>query len=146
MGQLIFGYSSATESLEVNYIRVRKPEGRVIDTPAANAQDFAPEILREAPTYTDYRQRHISVASLQPGDLLEYHVIIHVSTAMAPHEFWYEHSFSKEIAVREERLEIDIPCSHLWKACSRSNKQASRDLPSRTLISAAVGRHKSRRH
>ena len=27
-GQLVFGYSSATEKLEVEYVRVRKPDGR----------------------------------------------------------------------------------------------------------------------
>src|SRR5229473_6240103 len=67
-GQLIFGYSSATEELEVEYVRVRKPDGRVVVTPDSTAQDFAPDVLKEAPMYSDYRQRHISVAGLQPGD------------------------------------------------------------------------------
>ena len=31
-GQLIFGYSSATEKLEIEYVRVRKPDGQVIET------------------------------------------------------------------------------------------------------------------
>src|SRR5579859_1138596 len=95
LGQLVFGYSSATEKLDVNYVRVRKPDGRVIETPASTAQDFAPEVLREAPTYSDYRERHVSVAGLQAGDVLEYHTVTHVTTPLAPHEFWYEHSFSK---------------------------------------------------
>src|SRR5262249_31882590 len=59
LGQLVFGYNSATEKLEVNYVRVRKPTGEVIETPATNAQDFAPETLRSAPMYSDYRQRHM---------------------------------------------------------------------------------------
>ncbi len=66
-GQLQFGYSSATEKLEVNYVRVRKPDGQVVETPAANAQDFAPEVLRFAPMYSDYRERHITVVALRPG-------------------------------------------------------------------------------
>ena len=32
-GQLVFGYSSATEKLEVEYVRVRKPDGQVVATP-----------------------------------------------------------------------------------------------------------------
>ena len=63
-GQLVFGYSSATEKLEVEYVRVRKPDGRVVVTPESTAQDFAPDVLKEAPMYSDYRQRHISVAAL----------------------------------------------------------------------------------
>ena len=69
-GQLVFGYSSATEKLEVEYVRVRKPDGQVVVTPESTAQDLAPDVLKEAPMYSDYRQRHISVAALQPGDTL----------------------------------------------------------------------------
>src|SRR6266403_58609 len=71
-GQLVFGYSSATEKLEVEYVRVRKPDGQVVLTPESTAQDFASDVLKEAPMYSDYRQRHISVTALQPGDTLEY--------------------------------------------------------------------------
>ena len=74
LGQLVLGYSSATESLEVDYVRVRKPNGQVIETQVANAQDFAPDVLRQAPTYSDYRERHVSIANLQAGDTLEYHM------------------------------------------------------------------------
>jgi hypothetical protein len=48
-GQLVVGYSSATEKLTIDYVRVRKPGGEVVDTPEANAQDFAPEIFASAP-------------------------------------------------------------------------------------------------
>ncbi len=121
-GQLIFGYSSATESLDVDYVRVRKPDGRVVATPAANAQDFAPDILRQAPTYSDYRQRHVSVVDLRPGDVLEYHVIIHVTTPLAANEFWYEHTFPRQVAVGESRLVIDLPQSRKVKLKSPERK------------------------
>src|SRR5229473_2907984 len=108
-GQLVFGYSSATEKLDVEYVRVRKPDGKVVVTPDSTAQDFAPDVLKEAPMYSDYRQRHISVAGLQPGDTLEYRTVTRVLTPLAAGNFWYEHSFPKGIAVNEDRLEIDIP-------------------------------------
>ncbi len=110
LGQLIFGYSSATETLDIDYVRVRKPDGHTVDTPPASAQDFAPEILREAPMYSDFRQRHVSVVSLQSGDLLEYHTITHVKP-LAPGQFWYEDLFPKQFAVRESRLQLDVPKS-----------------------------------
>jgi len=108
-GQLIFAYSSATENLEIDYVRVRKPDGRVVITSTKDAQDFAPDVLREAPMYSDYRQRHVSVADLRPGDTLEYHSIVHVTLAYAPHEFWYQHTFPRDTAIGEERLEINVP-------------------------------------
>ena len=108
-GQLVFGYSSATEKLEVEYVRVRKPDGRVVGTPESTAQDFAPDVLREAPMYSDYRQRHISVAALEPGDTLEYRTVTRVLTPLAAGNFWYEYTIPKGVAVNEDRLEIDIP-------------------------------------
>jgi tetratricopeptide (TPR) repeat protein len=108
-GQLVFGYSSATEKLEIEYVRVRKPDGQVIVTPESTAQDFAPDVLKEAPMYSDYRQRHISVAALQPGDTLEYRTVIRVLTPLAVGNFWYEHTFPKGVAVSEDRLELDVP-------------------------------------
>src|SRR6202051_105086 len=105
-GQLVFGYSSATEKLEVAYVRVRKPDGQVIATPESTAQDFAPDVLREAPMYSDYRQRHMSVAALQPGDVLEYRTVTRVQTPLAAGNFWYEYTFPRGIVVTEDRLGI----------------------------------------
>jgi transglutaminase-like putative cysteine protease len=108
-GQLIFGYSSATEKLEVEYVRVRKPDGQVVITPESTAQDFAPDVLKEAPMYSDYRQRHISVTALQPGDTLEYRTVTRVVTPLAAGNFWYEYTFPKGVVVNEDRLELNIP-------------------------------------
>ena len=108
-GQLVFGYSSATEKLEIEYVCVRKPDGQVIVTPEGTAQDFAPDVLKDAPMYTDYRQRHISVAALRPGDTLEYRTVTRVTTPLAAGNFWYEHTFPKGVVVNEDRLEINVP-------------------------------------
>jgi transglutaminase-like putative cysteine protease/tetratricopeptide (TPR) repeat protein len=110
-GQLVFGYSSATEKLEVEYVRVRKPDGRVVVTPDSTAQDFAPDVLKEAPMYSDYRQRHISVTALETGDTLEYRTVTRVLTPLAAGNFWYECTFPKGAAVGEDRLEINVPKS-----------------------------------
>jgi len=120
-GQLIFGYSSATEKLEVSYVRVRKPSGQVVATPAASAQDFAPDILRQAPMYSDYRQRHVSVVDLQPGDILEYRTVTTISP-LAPGEFWYEHDFPRQVVVQQDSLQIDVPKSRDVKLESPDHK------------------------
>jgi tetratricopeptide (TPR) repeat protein len=110
-GQLVFGYSSATEKLDIEYVRVRKPDGRVVVTPDSTAQDFAPDVLKEAPMYSDYRQRHISVAALQPGDTLEYRTVARTLQPLAAGNFWYQYTFPKGLVVKEDRLVIDVPKS-----------------------------------
>ena len=137
-GQLIFGYSSATERLDLDYVRVRKPDGQVVPTPVANAQDFAPEILRDAPMYSDYRQRHVSIVDLHPGDVLEYHTVVHVTTALAPNEFWYEHTFPKNVAIGEDRLEIDLPKSRAVKLKSPDRKYEVQEIGDRRVYSWVV--------
>src|ERR1700694_3771543 len=137
-GQLVFGYSSATEKLEVEYVRVRKPDGQVIVTPEATAQDFAPEVLREAPMYSDYRQRHITVASLQPGDTLEYRTVTRVRTPLAAGNFWYEYTFPKGVVVNEDRLEIDIPKSREVKLKTPTRKPEIQETGDRRIYTWVV--------
>src|SRR6202166_4183379 len=132
-GRLVFGYSSATEKLEVEYVRVRKPDGHVIVTPESTAQDFAPEVLREAPMYSDYRQRHISVVALQPGDTLEYRTVTRVQTPLAAGNFWYEYTFPKGVAVNEDRLEINVPKSRELKLKSPARKPEIQDVGDRRI-------------
>jgi len=137
-GQLVFGYSSATEKLEVEYVRVRKPDGQVVVTPESTAQDFAPDVLKEAPMYSDYRQRHISVAALQPGDTLEYRTVTRVLTPLAAGNFWYEYTFPKGVAVSEDRLEIDVPKAREVKLKTPTRKPEIQETGDRRLYTWVV--------
>jgi transglutaminase-like putative cysteine protease/tetratricopeptide (TPR) repeat protein len=137
-GQLVFGYSSAIEKLEVEYVRVRKPDGTVVVTPESTAQDFAPDVLKEAPMYSDYRQRHISVAALQPGDTLEYRTVTRVLTPLAAGNFWYEHTFPKGMAVNEDRLEIDVPKSREVKLKTPTRQPEIQDKGDRRVYTWVV--------
>jgi transglutaminase-like putative cysteine protease/tetratricopeptide (TPR) repeat protein len=137
-GQLVFGYSSATEKLDVEYVRVRKPDGQVVVTPESTAQDFAPDVLKEAPMYSDYRQRHISVAALQPGDTLEYRTVTRVLTPLAAGNFWYEYTFPKGVAVKEDRLELDIPKARDVKLKTLTRKPEIQDNGDRRVYTWVV--------
>ena len=137
-GQLVFGYSSATETLEVDYVRVRKPDGQVVETPESTAQDFAPDVLKEAPMYSDYRQRHISVAGLQPGDTLEYRTVTRVLTPLAAGNFWYEYTFPKGMVVNQDRLEIDLPKAREVKLKTPTRKPEIQETGDRRIYTWVV--------
>jgi len=125
-GQLVFGYSTATEDLKIDYVRVRAADGQVTETPASSTQDFAPEVLREAPMYSDFRQRHVSVVGMRPGVILEYHLLITVKP-LAPGEFWYEYSFPEGYALLNATLQIDLPKSREIKIKSPDHKYEVRE-------------------
>src|SRR5208337_865213 len=137
-GQLVFGYSSATEKLEVEYVRVRKPDGQVVVTPESTAQDFAPDVLKEAPMYSDYRQRHISVAALRPGDTLEYRTVTRSLTPLATGNFWYEATFPKGVVVNEDRLEINVPKAREVKLKSPTRSPEIQDAGDRRVYTWVV--------
>ncbi len=109
-GQLIFPYSSANEKLEVDFVRVRKADGSTVTASASDVQDLTAPIAREAPVYTDLRQKHVTVPGLRPGDVLEYHIIWQVHSPLAPNHFWLSHDFvTKNLITLDEQLEVNIP-------------------------------------
>ncbi len=109
LGQLVFGYNSANERVEIGYVRVRKPDGQVVVAPSDAVQDLSTAISRMAPAYTDYRQKHVTVPALRPGDSLEYSVSTVVHTPVAPGQFWLSHTFDRNRIVLDERLEVSVP-------------------------------------
>ena len=74
LGQLKVGYSALSDKLDIAYVRVRKPDGTVITAQESPIQDLT---FPDAPVYTDYHEKHISVPSLRPGDVLEYQLRPH---------------------------------------------------------------------
>jgi transglutaminase-like putative cysteine protease len=114
-GQLVFGYNSVNEKLEISYVRVSKPDKTVITAPADAIQDLNPPILQIAPVYSDYRQKHVTVPSLRPGDTLEYGVVRTILTPYAPGQFWGQYDFQKSAITLDEQFEIDVPANRTLK-------------------------------
>ena len=108
-GQLLFGYNSANERLDIAFVRVKKPDGSVVTTAPDGVQDLSSPVQRIAPVYTDFRQKHVTVQGLRPGDTLEFSVVTIVHTALAPGQFWAEYEFQRQLIVLDEQLQIDVP-------------------------------------
>jgi hypothetical protein len=69
---LSFTYTSANEVVDIDYVRVRKPDGTLVKTPDYNIQDMPGEVTRAAPLYSDIHEKHVAVKGLAVGDVLEY--------------------------------------------------------------------------
>jgi tetratricopeptide (TPR) repeat protein len=108
-GQLVWGYNSANERIEVPYVRVLKADGRSVTASPDAIQDLSIPLEKEAPVYTDYRQKHVTVPGLRPGEELEYDFVTVTHTALAPGHFWMEHDFAQSGTVLDEQLELDVP-------------------------------------
>jgi len=106
LGQLKVGYSALSDKLEIAYVRVRKPDGTVVNAQESAIQDLT---FPDAPVYTDYHEKHISVPSLRPGDVLEYRFIRTTVSPLAPGQFWTTYNFSEKGIILDEELEINVP-------------------------------------
>ncbi|HKR13954.1 MAG TPA: DUF3857 domain-containing protein [Pyrinomonadaceae bacterium] len=111
-GQLVFPYSSANEKLDMDFVRVRKADGSVVSATASDIQDLSAPLAREAPIYTDLRQKHITVPGLRPGDTLEYRFVWNIFSALAKNHFWVEHDFvTRGPIVLNDELTVNIPAA-----------------------------------
>ncbi len=108
-GLLRFSYQSAVESIQIQYVRVRKLDGTLVETPPENIQDMPAEITREAPFYSDLREKHIAVKGLSTGDVLEYAYGSQVQKPLVPGQFWFEYGFTTTNIVLQEKLEVRVP-------------------------------------
>jgi Flp pilus assembly protein TadD len=110
-GQLQFGYNSANETVEIPYVRVLQKDGSVIKAGDDAVQDLSAPIEHEAPVYTDYRQKHVTVPGLRPGEVLEYDLVTVIHTPLAAGQFWTEYQFDKNDIILDESVDVDVPAN-----------------------------------
>ena len=92
-GILPFRYQASVGRVEVQDVRVTKPNGLVVASPLDSIQDMTSEVSREAPMYSDLREKHVPVKGLEPGDTLEYSVRWLLEKPLATGQFWYGYQF-----------------------------------------------------
>lgn len=109
LGELVFGYNSGNERMEVRFVRVVKPDGTIVTAAPDAIKEMTAGVAADAPEYTDYKEKHITVPSLHAGDTMEYDVVTRTATALAPNQFWYEQNFLEGAIVLDEHLEINVP-------------------------------------
>jgi len=114
-GQIQVGYNSANERVEIAYVRVIKADGTVVKAGDDAVQDLSAPLEQQAPVYTDYRQKHITVPGLRPGEVLEYDIVTVIHTALAPGEFWADYDFDKSNIDLDEEVDVDVPAGRAIK-------------------------------
>lgn len=108
-GMLRFPYASATTTLKMAYVRVIKPDKRVVETPEENVLDMPADITRQAPFYSDLKELQVAVKGLEIGDTLEVESRADVTKPLDPGQFWISYNFSRDAVVLHEELHIQVP-------------------------------------
>lgn len=121
-------FASSSEHVVIDYVRVRRTDGTVVETPPSDAQELPAAVTREAPFYSDLKEDQIPVRSLRAGDHLEYKVRILRTHPEAPGHFWGEETlFTPSVGkvVLEESVELHVPASVYVQVWSPKYKAAS---------------------
>jgi tetratricopeptide (TPR) repeat protein len=113
-GQLIFPYNALNEQMEIRSVKVLKPDGSVVTAGADAVQDLSSPVAREAPMYTDARQKHVTVPRVSVGDVVEYDVVI-TATPLVAGQFWQIWNFSDRIIALNEQLDLNVPSNRTLK-------------------------------
>lgn len=115
-------YAGNEEHVEIDYVRVRRPDGSVVATPAAEALAMPAEVTRQAPLYSDLKEMQVPVRNLQVGDRLEYQVRVVQTKAEPQGQFWGSYSPVQNTVVLAESTELRVPKSRDVTVWSPSSK------------------------
>lgn len=122
LGVVTIAYAANSEHVEIAYARVRHPDGTVIETPVTDAMDMADPVTREAPFYSDLKEKQLPIRSLRAGDTLEWQARIIRTKAEAPGQFWGQQTFSQDVVTLAESLELRVPKDvniNVWSPTSK---------------------------
>jgi tetratricopeptide (TPR) repeat protein len=130
-------FASSAEHVVIDYVRVRRADGTIIPTPAADAQELPAAVTREAPFYSDLKEDQVPVRSLREGDHLEYKFHIIRTKPEAPNHFWGAENFltiASAAVVLSETLELHIPKDAYVQTSSPKLKPIITDTPTEHIF------------
>jgi len=109
MGKLTFGYGAENQDVQVLMARVIKKDGTIVNAGSDSILDVSEPFAGLGNHYSDYRQKHLLVPGLQPGDIVEYRTKTIEHKPFAPGHFWYSYDFEAEQSCLAEVLKIVVP-------------------------------------
>lgn len=133
LGELVFGFNSANEQMDVRYVRVQKPDGTTVTATPDAVKELTASVASDAPVYTDYKEKHITVPALAPGATIEYGIVTRLVTPLAQNEFWFDHSFMDQAIVLDENFVLNVPSGRPIKLESPNFKYDKTEEGGRTI-------------
>ncbi|WP_353069833.1 DUF3857 and transglutaminase domain-containing protein [Tunturibacter empetritectus] len=108
-GVLCIAFASSSESVEIVYARVKRPDGTVVETPVSGAMEQPDPVTQAAPFYSDLKQKQLPIRSLSVGDTLEWQAKIVRTKAEAPGHFWGQETFFEDAVILSQSVELRVP-------------------------------------
>ena len=104
------GFASAYETGSIDYLRVHKPDGTIVETPVADAIELPAPVTSMAPLYSDLKEKQLPVRSLAAGDVIDYQLRTVRTKAEVPGQFWGAEHFLRDAGVvLSQTLTLEVP-------------------------------------
>ncbi|HWC72293.1 MAG TPA: DUF3857 domain-containing protein [Gemmatimonadales bacterium] len=110
-GEQSFSYSSGSERLTINWIRVVKPNGEVISAQPAHEQESLAPVAFDAPVYSDQKVRRVTLSGIAPGTLVDWSYTVDRLKPLVPGDYYSGWSVTTGRLTRRSRLVIDVPAA-----------------------------------
>jgi tetratricopeptide (TPR) repeat protein len=129
LGVVSIAYAADSQHVEFLYARVRHPDGAVVESTPADAIDMPQPVTREAPFYSDLKEKQLPIRSLRVGDTLEWKARITTTKSQASGQIWGQETFVDDSVVLAESIELRVPAGIAVKVWSPTAKPAESDSP-----------------
>jgi hypothetical protein len=143
-GVITLPYQASDGHLEVQGVRVIKPNGTVVVTDLNSVQDETSEISRQAPTYSDLREKHVPVKGLEPGDELEYSTRLVVDKPLIPGQIFLGAHFVNNLVNLDDESEISVPRTREIEVKSQESQPTIHEDGDRRIYSWKTSNFESR--
>lgn len=110
-GEQSFSYSSGSERLTINWIRVVKPNGEVVSAKPAHEQESLAPVAFDAPVYSDQKVRRVTLSGVAPGTLVDWSYTVERVKPLVPGDYYSGWRVTNGVLTRRSRLLIDVPAS-----------------------------------
>src|SRR6266511_2719209 len=110
-GEQSFSYSSGSEKLTVNWIRVLKPTGEVISAQPAHEQESLAPVAFDAPVYADQKVRRVTLSGVAPGTLVDWSYTVERIKPLVPGDYYTGWRVTTGRLTRRSRLIVDVPAA-----------------------------------
>src|SRR5256886_14430048 len=130
-GEQSFSYSSGSERVTVNWIRVLKPNGDVISAQPAHEQESLAPVAFDAPVYSDEKVRRVTLSGVAPGTLVDWSYTVERVKPLVPGDYYSGWRVTTGLLTRRSRLIIDVPATVTPRIQEHNVHFKRRDVESR---------------
>jgi len=104
-------YSSEYESVAIEWFRTVKKDGSIVTADPAEVLDSTPEVGAAGSYLPDTKQKTMLFPRVEPGDSMEYRVVVETRKARKPGDFWASYARPRDFVVKSETVVLDLPAT-----------------------------------